>query len=170
MLRRWPTSHVCWDSNTIISYADDCNETNYYFPCKDGQLCYHVDQICDGIAQCQDRQDEMGCKLYTELQSQRQYQWDKCSLSLRAIAQRWAKTRSPNIAYLQILPLTRDPGQFTHYNAEIFLHKQWRPKGLFQFEIITNALVNSFSFIWIPMLWVYGHLSYFYTLSARIVF
>ena len=35
-------------------------------------------------------------------------------------------------------------------------YKSWRPKGLFQFEIIINVLVNSFRFIWIPMLWVYA--------------
>ena len=29
-------------------------------------------------------------------------------------------------------------------------------KGFFQFEIIINALISSFRFIWIPMLWVYG--------------
>ena len=30
-------------------------------------------------------------------------------------------------------------------------------KELLQFEIITNSLVSSFCFIWISMLWVYGH-------------
>ena len=29
------------------------------------------------------------------------------------------------------------------------------------FEIIINVLVSSFRFIWIPMLWVYGHQKYF---------
>ena len=35
----------------------------------------------------------------------------------------------------------------------------------FQFEIIINTdnvLVSSFRFIWIPMLWVYGHYRYLY--------
>ena len=39
----------------------------------------------------------------------------------------------------------------THYNTEISMYKPCRPKGLFQFEIIINGLVNSFRFIWIPM-------------------
>ena len=30
----------------------------------------------------------------------------------------------------------------------------------FQFEIIINVLVSSFCFIWIPVLWVYGHYKY----------
>ena len=29
-------------------------------------------------------------------------------------------------------------------------------KGFFQFEIIKNVLVNSYSFILIHMLWIYG--------------
>ena len=33
---------------------------------------------------------------------------------------------------------------FNLYNAEIFLHKSWRPNG---FEIIINVLVGSFRFI-----------------------
>ena len=36
-----------------------------------------------------------------------------------------------------------------------------RPKVSLQFEIIINVLVSSFRFIWIPILWVYGH----YTVS-----
>ena len=47
-----------------------------------------------------------------------------------------------------------------------FLHKLWRSKGLFQFEIIINVLVSTFWFIWIPMLWVYGRYKYFYSHSA----
>ena len=43
------------------------------------------------------------------------------------------------------------------YDAEIFLLKPWRLKGFIQFEIPINVLVSSFWFIWIPMLWVYGH-------------
>ena len=34
------------------------------------------------------------------------------------------------------------------------------------FEIILNVLVSSFRFIWIPMLWVYGHYT-FLILSVR---
>ena len=39
--------------------------------------------------------------------------------------------------------------------------------GFYQFESILNVLVNSFWFIWIPMLWVYGHYKYF-TLSVQV--
>ena len=39
----------------------------------------------------------------------------------------------------------------------IFSYKTWRPKDIIQFKIIMNVLVSSFWFIWIPMLWVYGH-------------
>ena len=52
----------------------------------------------------------------------------------------------------------------------IFLYKPWRPKGFFQFEIIITVLVSSFRFIWIPMLWVYGHYKYFHSYSAGIDF
>ena len=45
---------------------------------------------------------------------------------------------------------------FNSYSADIFLFKSWRPKGVFQFEIIINVLVSSFCFIWIYMLCVYG--------------
>ena len=38
-----------------------------------------------------------------------------------------------------------------------------------QFEIIMNILVGFFCFIWIPMLWVYGHYTYFNCLSAGTV-
>ena len=39
----------------------------------------------------------------------------------------------------------------------IDLWKPWRPKDFFKFEIIINVLVSSFWFIWIPVVWVYGH-------------
>ena len=52
----------------------------------------------------------------------------------------------------------------------IFLYKSWGPKGFIQFEIIINVSVVSFWFIWIPMLWVYGHYKYIYSFSAGIVF
>ena len=40
----------------------------------------------------------------------------------------------------------------------------------FEFEIIVNVSVNSFRFIWIPLLWYYGHYKYFYSYSAGIDF
>ena len=43
-------------------------------------------------------------------------------------------------------------------------------EGFFQFEIIMNVLVSFFRFIWIPMLWVYGYYTYFYSYSAGIDF
>ena len=52
------------------------------------------------------------------------------------------------------------------YNSEIFLHKPCWLNFFFQFEIIINVSVGSFRFIWIPMLWVYSHYTYF-TLSVR---
>ena len=39
-----------------------------------------------------------------------------------------------------------------------------------KFEIIINVLVISFWLIYIPMLWVYGHYTYFYSYSAVIDF
>ena len=41
-------------------------------------------------------------------------------------------------------------------------------EGFFQFEIIINVLVISFWFLWIPVLWVYDHQTYFYSYSAGI--
>ena len=38
--------------------------------------------------------------------------------------------------------------------------KPWRLKGFLQFEKIINVQVSSLWFIWIPMLWVYGHYKY----------
>ena len=49
------------------------------------------------------------------------------------------------------------------------LHKPWRPKGYFQFEIIINVLVSSFRFIGIPMLWVYSRYEYFLLFSSLYV-
>ena len=37
-------------------------------------------------------------------------------------------------------------------------------------RVFINALVSSFWFIWIPMLWFYGHYEYFYSYSAGIDF
>ena len=51
-------------------------------------------------------------------------------------------------------------------NAEIFFNKPWRTKGLFKFGIIINVIFSFFCFIWITMLWVYGHHKYFNSFSA----
>ena len=39
---------------------------------------------------------------------------------------------------------------------------------VFEYNIIINVLVSYFCFIWIPMLWIYGHYNYFYSYSAGI--
>ena len=52
------------------------------------------------------------------------------------------------------------------YNAELLFTKPWRPKIVFLFKIIINVLVSSFWFIWIPMLWIYGHYKYFNSFSV----
>ena len=44
---------------------------------------------------------------------------------------------------------------FNPYNAKIFLYRPRTRKGFFEFEI------SSLRFIWIPVLWVYGHYEYF---------
>ena len=44
------------------------------------------------------------------------------------------------------------PTLFTLWSAEIILYKPRSPKGHFQFEIITNVLVSSYRFIYIPRL------------------
>ena len=41
---------------------------------------------------------------------------------------------------------------------------------VFRFEIIITVSVSSFRFIWLPMLWVYGHYTYIYSSSAGIDF
>ena len=41
---------------------------------------------------------------------------------------------------------------------------------MFQFEIMINVLFSSFRFIWIPVLWVYGHYEYFNSFSSGIDF
>ena len=41
---------------------------------------------------------------------------------------------------------------------------------IFRFEIIINILVSVFRFIWIPMLWVYGHYKYLNSYSVGIDF
>ena len=54
-----------------------------------------------------------------------------------------------------------------HWNTQLL--KQWRSTSFFKFEILIDVLVISFRFIWIPMLWVYGHYKYLNSLSAGIV-
>ena len=57
------------------------------------------------------------------------------------------------------------------WSAELFLQNPWKPEDFFtQFEIIFNVSVTSSRFIWIPMLWVYGHYKYFYSYSVGIYF
>ena len=46
---------------------------------------------------------------------------------------------------------------FNFYHAEIFLYRPWRPKIFSISNQYYNVLVSSFRFIWIPMLWLYGH-------------
>ena len=55
------------------------------------------------------------------------------------------------------------------WSAEFFI-KTFETKVFFQFEIIITGLAGSFWFIWIPMLWVYGHYKYFYSYSEGIDF
>ena len=58
-----------------------------------------------------------------------------------------------------------------YYSADIFLYKPWRPEFVFQLEIIIIVLViSSFRFIWISMLWVYGHNKFVNSISAEIDF
>ena len=51
-----------------------------------------------------------------------------------------------------------------------FLKKIMKTKDFFLFEIIINVFVSSSRFIWILMLWVYGHKKYYYFYSAGIDF
>ena len=51
---------------------------------------------------------------------------------------------------------------FIYYKQETYV--------FFQFQIITNALVIAFRFIWIPMLCVYGYYKIVYSISAGIDF
>ena len=44
-------------------------------------------------------------------------------------------------------------------NARIFWYKP-KDQSIFQLESIINVLVSYFDFIWIHMLWVYGHYKY----------
>ena len=62
------------------------------------------------------------------------------------------KRISQNVSSERVQPRARDQ----NVKPYIFLSNPWRPKGFFQFEIILNVLVSSFSPIW-PMLRVYAH-------------
>ena len=59
---------------------------------------------------------------------------------------------------------------FRIVSAELPCKKHRNQKVFFQFEIIINVLVSSYWFIWIPMVWVYGHYKYLYSYSAGIDF
>ena len=52
---------------------------------------------------------------------------------------------------------------FNPHTLKYFLYEPW---CLFQFEVSINVSVSSYRFIWIPMLWDYGHYKYF-TFSVR---
>ena len=45
---------------------------------------------------------------------------------------------------------------FNPYNAELFVFKPSKSKGLFQFELLVNVFVSSFRLIRIPILSDYG--------------
>jgi len=74
-LVHFPAPTYAIDANLTFSYAGliiftdtnvtrlrhNCNETLNFFPCMDGTQCYNKDQWCDGVRQCTDGQDEMGC-------------------------------------------------------------------------------------------------------------
>ena len=51
------------------------------------------------------------------------------------------------------------------------MYKPWEPKGFSYFDIIINVLVSFFCFIWINVLWVYGHCttcsSVYYSFCAK---
>ena len=57
---------MCYSTHAVsyimFPFADLCNETLGYHPCMDG-TCYEEEQRCDGTRNCQDGQDEMGCKI-----------------------------------------------------------------------------------------------------------
>ena len=58
---------------------------------------------------------------------------------------------------------------FNPWNAEIYcISHGEHGEVVFLFEININVFVSSFCFIWIPMLCVYGHCKYLYSLSMVI--
>ena len=46
-----------------FSAAIECNETLGILPCFDGG-CYQKEQQCDGVRQCEDGADELGCECH----------------------------------------------------------------------------------------------------------
>ena len=58
-----------------------------------------------------------------------------------------------------ISPLYSHPYFINPYNAEIFYYKPWRPI-FFTWNHHGCPTVSSFRFIWIPMVWVYGHYTF----------
>ena len=64
--------------------------------------------------------------------------------------------------YIWLYPLT--------IKALTYFCKKHEEKGLFQLEFIINILVSFFWFIWIPMLWIYGHYKYYNSFSVGTVF
>ena len=76
-------------------------------------------------------------------------------------------SREINLGYVFFLQI-----YFIIYHLQRWnnLCKPWRLKDYFQFKIVINVLVSSFRFIWIPILWVYGHYKYLYSYSAEIDF
>ena len=72
--------------------------------------------------------------------------------------------------YLGMLWCCHQPRRETNINpprAEYFCLNH-RDQRVFQFENIINVLVGSIRFIWIPLLWVYGHYKYLQSFSAGI--
>lgn len=79
----FPAPSYAIDSNTTFAYTGllvmtdaqvtrlyhNCNESIGLFPCMDGGNCFTTEQWCDGVAQCEDMQDEMGCSLRDRYQS-----------------------------------------------------------------------------------------------------
>ena len=56
----------------------------------------------------------------------------------------------------------------TSFQTQNAKFEPWRSEA--ELTPLINVLVNSFRFIWIPMLRVYDHYKYFNSFSARIVF
>ena len=59
---------------------------------------------------------------------------------------------------------------FTLQSGEFFYDNLGGQRSFFEFEIFINDSVSSFRFIWITMLWVYGHIGYFHSYSAGVDF
>ena len=56
------------------------------------------------------------------------------------------------------------------HNAEIFLHKLWRPNCFFNLRssYLISVLDSSSRFIWIPMLCVYGHYLFYFFIAGTV--